>query len=337
MNINLELATYEAELQSLYDNLTDEFKSLNIVNQQMCEVENLITKVRIAGFTGQTEDMIRACEGFTAFSSLGVDKTIKYKANESLGEAAWQGLVKFFEFIKGIVAKVYEIVTKLLGTTESKAKQILEIKATYDPALTGNVSLPTRDTFVELNYMFNAMSKICNKYLYTMEGSNSKGVVGLFEDPDLKAIVDPNGRVKMEENGNINIGHYLTWYYSTFTNDKTAAEHGYGPAVVFKICDDYLKQARSFTDLGAKINKMANAVAHKITTSRAIIEKTFDTTQFAKDGTVNEEEIKRDWTPEELKEERKAYLAYTSLYKCCARLQKEKAYLIQMFYRAVPK
>ena len=134
MKNHLELATYEAELQSLYDNLTDEVKQINVVSKYMCEVENLISKVRLAGFTNQTEDMIRACEGFAALSSLGIDKTIKYKATESLSESAWQGLVKFFEFIKGIVMKVGEFIAKILGTTTSKAKQILENKATYDPA-----------------------------------------------------------------------------------------------------------------------------------------------------------------------------------------------------------
>ena len=331
MKNHLELVAYEAELQSLYDNLTDEVKQLNVVNKYMCEVENLISKVRLAGFTNQTEDMIRACEGFAELSSLGIDKTIKYKAIESLSESAWQGLVKFFEFIKGIVMKVGEFIAKILGTTTAKAKQILENKATYDPAATGNVLLPSRDTFVELNYMFNAMSKICDKYLYTMEGANAEGVVSLFEDSDFKSIVDPNGRVKMEENGNINLGHYLAWYYSTFTSDKNAAEHGYGSAVVFKICDDYLKQTRSFTMFGAKINKMANAIVHKITTSRSIIEKQYD------DYSGQISETKRDWSPEELKLERKAYIAYTSLYRCCARLQKEKARLIQTFARALPK
>lgn len=336
MKNHLELATYEAELQSLYDNLTDEVKQLNVVNKYMCEVENLISKVRLAGFTNQTEDMIRACEGFAALSSLGIDKTIKYKATESLSESAWQGLVKFFEFIKGVVMKVGEFIAKILGTTTAKAKQILENKATYDPAATGNVSLPDRDTFVELNYVFTAMSKLCGKYLYTMDDA-SKGLAELFEDSDLKKLVDPNGRITMEENGNINLGHFLTWYYSTFTSDKNAAEHGYGPAVVFKICDDYINQARSFTDLGAKINKAANAVAHKITTSKPIIEHQYDASKVDKDGYVQETKIERDWTPEELKAERKAYIAYTSLYRCCAKLQKEKARLIQVFARALPK
>ena len=335
MEISLERAICEAELQNMYDSLTDEVKQLHIVNKYMHDVEDLIDTVRIAGFTKHSEHVIRACEGFDAFSSLGIDKTIQYKSTESLGEAAWKGLVKFYEFIKSIIVKVGEFLGKIIGTTTAKAKEILANRSTYNPANTGNVSLPTLEAFAELNYVFEAMAKICNKYLYNMEGALSKGLVGIFEDAELKQMVDPNGRIKMEEDGNINLGHFLTWYYSTFTGDKNAAEHEYGAAVVFKICNDYLSQARSFSMFGAKINKAANAVVYKITTSKSIIEHYYDASKTDKDGYIQESTSKRDWTPEELKEERKAYIAYTSLYRCCAKLQKEKARLINEFYRAV--